>query len=175
MESENLDTETGYSLIAKMREADCDVRQLETLCLMHLSFEIDMQDVDSISQIDDPKALHHKLKGWNRFTRKFKHNVDENDSTQTLTHTKIAAFRVLVEYLKKEFNINQEGIFRKSGLISRQNALKETLGKGVDPTTINLELYTAHDCASVLKTMLSELNEPLITMRYYNVFYKVAG
>lgn len=68
----------------------------------------------------------------------------------------------------------QEGLFRKAGSMTRQTELKLALqsGKSLD---LNSGLYTAHDCASVLKSFLADLPEPLLQESQYHVHCKIAG
>lgn len=54
----------------------------------------------------------------------------------------------------------QEGIFRKTGSVSRQQELKFLINQ-LKP--VNLDDFTAHDVASVLKSILADLPEPLLT------------
>lgn len=60
-----------------------------------------------------------------------------------------------------------EGIFRKTGNIGRQKELKEQLhlSGSIDRHTGG---YSVHDCASVLKTVLSDLSEPLLQEKLVN-------
>ena len=68
-------------------------------------------------------------------------------------------------------------MFRKSGHLSRQKVLKEKLLSGGANLEEELEtgLYSAHDCANMLKSLLSELPEPLLTERHYRVYQQVPG
>lgn len=161
----------AHQLISKMREVDAV--QLETLCRMHLSFELDIQNVNYENGLGYQLNSCQTLKAWNKFSRKWKINTKE--SVTELSEAQLKTFRYLILYLKQEYNLIQEGIFRKSGLISRQNLLKEHLMNDLNVSEIILANYTAHDCASVLKLLLSELKEPLFTMKYYDIFFHVAG
>ena len=73
-------------------------------------------------------------------------------------------------------DLKQEGLFRKSGHIGRQKLLKEKLQNGED-VKMELEsgIYSAHDCASVLKALLSELQEPVLTEKHYPAHCQVTG
>ena len=68
-------------------------------------------------------------------------------------------------------------MFRKSGHLNRQKVLKEKLINGGATLEEELEtgLYSAHDCANMLKSLLSELTEPLLTERHYRVYQQVPG
>lgn len=67
-----------------------------------------------------------------------------------------------------------EGIFRRSGKFSRQQDLKTLLakGKGLD---FSGNQFSVHDCASVLKNLLSELPEPLLTDAHHPAYCHIAG
>lgn len=67
-----------------------------------------------------------------------------------------------------------EGLFRKTGNISRQRELREKLDTNAD-LSIDDQTYTAHDCASVLKTVLGELPEPLLSERMFDAYLYTLG
>lgn len=71
-------------------------------------------------------------------------------------------------------DICQEGIFRKTGAVTRQLQLKTCLNEGV-VVDFNDNNFTIHDCASVLKNFLSELPEPLVTDVYYPLYCQISG
>lgn len=54
----------------------------------------------------------------------------------------------------------QEGIFRKTGSVNRQGELKFLVNQ-LKP--LKLDEYTAHDVASVLKSVLNDLPEPILS------------
>ncbi|KAJ8404928.1 hypothetical protein AAFF_G00333150 [Aldrovandia affinis] len=87
-----------------------------------------------------------------------------------LTDEGIAQIYQLIEYLSK--NLHVEGLFRVPGNSVRQQALKEMLNTGVD---VDLETggYHPNDVASLLKTFLGELPEPLLTHRHYHAHLKI--
>lgn len=61
-----------------------------------------------------------------------------------------------------QLDLRQEGIFRKTGSINRQQDLKFLVNqlKTVDFATSE---YTAHDVASVLKSILNDISEPILS------------
>lgn len=77
-------------------------------------------------------------------------------------------------HLQQFLDITVEGIFRRTGSLSRQQELRSFLNQGV---TLNLDngRYSVHDCASVLKGFLSELPEPLLTEAHYPAYCQIAG
>lgn len=69
----------------------------------------------------------------------------------------------LINILKSHWfssDLKQEGIFRKTGSVSRQQELKFLVNQS---KTINLDEFTCHDVASVMKSILADLPEPLLT------------
>ncbi|KAJ8001596.1 hypothetical protein DPEC_G00171110 [Dallia pectoralis] len=88
-----------------------------------------------------------------------------------LTEGGIAQIYQLIEYLSK--NLQVEGLFRVPGNSVRQQALKEQLNSGVD---VDLEGGDFHpnDVATLLKTFLGELPEPLLTQRHFHAHLKIA-
>lgn len=71
-------------------------------------------------------------------------------------------------------DLHVEGLFRVPGNSVRQQALKELLNSGAD---FNLESGDFHpnDAATLLKTFLGELPEPLLTHRHFHAHLKIAG
>lgn len=71
-------------------------------------------------------------------------------------------------------DVCQEGIFRRSGKMTRQQELKVLLTSG---SLLKLDegQFSVHDCASVLKNFLAQLPEPLLTEAYYPAHCQIAG
>ncbi|XP_042291320.1 rho GTPase-activating protein 19 isoform X1 [Thunnus maccoyii] len=88
-----------------------------------------------------------------------------------LTESSIAQIYQLIEYLSK--NLHVEGLFRVPGNSIRQQALKELLNSGVD---VDLDSGDFHpnDVATLLKTFLGELPEPLLTHKHFHAHLKIA-
>lgn len=75
-------------------------------------------------------------------------------------------------------DIVQEGIFRRTGSVARQNELRSRLnGFGTNGVAMNLDsgTYSVHDVASVLKGILADLPEPLLTDTYCPAHVQMAG
>lgn len=70
--------------------------------------------------------------------------------------------------------ITQEGIFRRTGALTRQQELKTSLYQG-SPLNLEDAQYNVHDCASVLKNYLADLPEPLLTDLHYPAHCQIAG
>lgn len=71
-------------------------------------------------------------------------------------------------------DLHVEGLFRVPGNSVRQQALKDLLNSGAD---VDLESGDFHpnDVATLLKTFLGELPEPLLTHRHFHAHLKIAG
>ncbi|KMQ93299.1 rho gtpase-activating protein 19 [Lasius niger] len=157
-------------LAFRMRKVNPE--QFHTLVRMHLSFELDLntEDNDGITE----KA---RLKKWGllSFTKKPKSSVNLEKGTEgvTLSEDGISHVTQLIDYLSKEHNIVQEGIFRRTGKLTRQQDLKTAMSQGV---SLDLDdgRFSVHDCASVLKGFLAELSEPLLTDLHYPAHCQIA-
>ncbi|XP_052863553.1 uncharacterized protein LOC128270187 [Anopheles cruzii] len=149
--------------------------QFVTLVRMHLSFVLDLNTDTENDPVEVDKQKNKKWKGFHKKAKgctSVKATSPETAKT-TLTTAIIDNLRQLIAFLEQEHNISQEGIFRKTGSLTRQNELKNLLVQG---NALHLDQgdYTAHDCASVLKNFLSELSEPLLTELYYPAYRQVA-
>uniref|UniRef100_A0AAG5CYW1 Rho-GAP domain-containing protein n=1 Tax=Anopheles atroparvus TaxID=41427 RepID=A0AAG5CYW1_ANOAO len=164
-----LDQETANRL------QDEHPEQFVTLVRMHLSFELDL----NTDTENDPTGLDkQKIKKWKGFHKKAKgctsvKAVSPEAAKTTLTKANIDDLKQLIAFLELEENISQEGIFRKTGSLARQSELKNLLVQG-SAFTLDRGDYTAHDCASVLKSFLADLSEPLLTELYYPAYCQVA-
>lgn len=69
--------------------------------------------------------------------------------------------------------MKQEGIFRKTGSLLRQTELKMSLCKNIHES--DNSYFNVHDYASVLKSFLAELPEPIFTDAYYRAHCQLAG
>lgn len=67
-----------------------------------------------------------------------------------------------------------EGLFRVPGNSVRQQALRELLNSGADVDLQGGDFH-ANDVASLLKSFLGELPEPLLTHRHFTAHLKIAG
>jgi len=71
-------------------------------------------------------------------------------------------------------DLRTEGLFRKTGNVSRQRLLKEWISQG-NEVKLNDATFSPHDVATVLKQLLSELPEPLLTNKHYEAHIQIAG
>ena len=79
-----------------------------------------------------------------------------------------------MSYIFLNLGIIQEGIFRRTGKLTRQQDLKNALYHGL-PLDLSEGKFSVHDCASVLKGFLADLPEPLLTDLHYPVHCQIAG
>lgn len=83
---------------------------------------------------------------------------------------------MLIENFRLGLDVIQEGIFRRTGSVARQTELKNRVNDGTGaPITLDNGTYTVHDCASVLKGVLADLPEPLLTDTYGPAHLQMAG
>ncbi|XP_035737732.1 uncharacterized protein LOC118448498 [Vespa mandarinia] len=156
-------------LAFRMRKVNPE--QFHTLVKMHLSFELDLNTEDNDCIIE--KA---KLKKWGilNFARKPKSTINlQKVEGASLSENGINQVKQLIEYLSKEQSIIQEGIFRRTGKLTRQQDLKSALYQGV-PLNLEDGRFSVHDCASVLKGFLAELSEPLLTDLHFPAHCQIA-
>ncbi|CAB3375134.1 Hypothetical predicted protein [Cloeon dipterum] len=154
-------------LAEKLRREDPE--HYATLVRMHLSFVLDLA-VEESEPVEKQSGKAAKKWFGTSKVRKQSKGVMEG---APLTQEGICQVYQLIEFLKDEPNITQEGIFRRSGKISRQQELKALLNQG---QALNLDQgnYSVHDCASVLKNFLADLPEPLLTDAHYQAYCQVA-
>lgn len=88
-----------------------------------------------------------------------------------LNETSIAQIYQLIEYLSK--NLHVEGLFRVPGNSVRQQALREQLSSGAAVDWSSGD-FRPNDVASLLKSLLGELPEPLLTHRHFHAHLKIA-
>ncbi|KAF3420936.1 hypothetical protein E2986_03543 [Frieseomelitta varia] len=157
-------------LAFRMRKVNPE--QFHTLVKMHLSFELDLntEDNDCINE-------KTKLKKWSllSFSKKPKSTINLQKGIEgvSLSEDGINQVKQLIEYLSKEQSIIQEGIFRRTGKLTRQQDLKNALYQGI-PLNLNDGRYSVHDCASVLKGFLADLQEPLLSDLHYPTHCQIA-
>ncbi|KAL3864614.1 hypothetical protein ACJMK2_006279 [Sinanodonta woodiana] len=155
------------------RLRNCLPEKLETFCKMHLSFLLDLSGTKLEELFGDNSSRHSdsiKKKASTPFSKK-------KDSTpqmgnRFLSQDQIAQIYQLIEFLQRPENIRTEGLFRKTGNLSRQRLLKEWVRQGA-----NLHLddgtFSPHDCATVLKSCISELPEPLLTEKHFEAHCQI--
>ena len=118
--------------------------------------ELDILRGDSLSiNKENVNKVHHTgIKLWNPLRKKDSKNVGCSLSDDNLNQ-----IQQLTDFLVN--NLTVEGLFRKPGNSSRQNQLQLALSTGAN---INFEKsqFHPHDAATVLKSILGQLSEPLL-------------
>lgn len=71
-------------------------------------------------------------------------------------------------------DLRTEGLFRKTGNVTRQRLLKEWIQQGSD-LKLNDSTFSPHDVATVLKQLLSDLPEPLLTQKHFEAHQQIVG
>jgi hypothetical protein len=162
--------------------------QFHCLVKMHLSFLLDLTtddcncsflyehppDVLSTPSSSRKKGIFPatpKRKGSNHGSHGTSKGVMEG---APLTMEGVCQVFQIIEYLKRPANLKMEGLFRKHGNLKKQQTLKERLNKGI-PVDLDSGDFSVHECASTLKTFLSDLVEPLLTDAYYRAHCQVAS
>lgn len=140
------------------------------LCKIHLSFVLDKENYLTSPSFKAPRDRGSQKRTVNTKKTKEAHGV----CATLLTPAVVRSIVLLINHLRKENHVETEGLFRKSGSISRQHALKVQLSAGLTPE-YEKNGYTAHDCACVLKNLLSSLAEPLLTSVNFPVYCKIPG
>lgn len=145
--------------------------KFEEMVLSSLGKAVTMttQEIDSQVNRKSPEKVTLKRKSSRlSFYRK---SIKKREFTQ-LTPDSISALTVLIEFIGKSYNIKDEGLFRKTGNISRQKTVRKQL---LECSMIDLELISSHDGANVLKNFIRDLCEPLLTNRFHNVYTRLAS
>ncbi|XP_049872418.1 uncharacterized protein LOC126371207 isoform X1 [Pectinophora gossypiella] len=166
-----------FLLIERLRKENVD--QFFTLVRMHLSFVVDINTDDVDSSTDKPKQFRwnfHK-KAKNSCSNSSQNNVNNtknNAETNSINEDGILRLNELIDFLSQPENVTQEGIFRRTGSLSRQQELRQLLLMG---SNLGLEdsRFSVHDCASVLKGFLAELPQPLLMDQYYQTYCTLAA
>jgi len=151
---------------------------------MHLSFLLDLPD-DQLTVLFDaePEVMCCEQESAKRKHFFCKRKLSKGEACPVegpglfgtpLTSSTMNQVLPLIEYLGRPENLQQEGLFRKSGQLTRQNRLREILDAGEDVTSeLNEGVFSAHDVASLLKAYLAELPEPILQERYYEAYCQV--
>ncbi|XP_014668550.1 PREDICTED: rho GTPase-activating protein 19-like [Priapulus caudatus] len=142
------------------------------LCLMHLTFALELgsselnQILSTCNGAERAKKMVKPMTPFSKRRNSRRTSLKGGIFGATLTQEGISQVFQLIQYLGRNQNIKQVGLFRKSGQMSRQKELTTLLDQGV---AIDLDSgrFSAHDCACVLKRFLGELPEPLLTENHY--------
>ncbi|XP_067272518.1 rho GTPase-activating protein 19 [Pseudorasbora parva] len=115
---------------------------------------------------EEPKTPTGFFRSFNFLKRKDKGVV----FGMPLTEEGIAQIYQLIVYLSK--NLHVEGLFRVPGNSLRQQTLREQLNGGAD-IDFSSGHFHPNDVATLLKSFLGELPEPLLTQRHLHAHLKI--
>lgn len=170
-------TSSDLTFIERLRKENLE--QFFTLVRMHLSFVVDINSDDVDCSTDKPKQFrwnfHKKAKSSSSNSSQNNANITKNSvEVNSITEEGILRVNELIDFLSKPDNVTQEGIFRRTGSLSRQQELKNLLLTG---SNLGLDegRFSVHDCASVLKGFLAELPQPLLMDQYYQTYCTLAA
>ncbi|KAA0203180.1 hypothetical protein HAZT_HAZT004502 [Hyalella azteca] len=157
---------------------------------MHLSFTTDLPTI--CDSIDGQRSVGSS--GWRqlaplaRWLSGGKKQLP-NDEALELVHLSpelLQHFIFIIDFLGSPDNVRTEGIFRKCGSSSRQLELRNHISKSMSTMSNEngcdaafllsvLSSYSTHDVASLLKSMLADLPEPLLLDHNFILHCKLAG
>ncbi|CAK8677946.1 unnamed protein product [Clavelina lepadiformis] len=146
--------------VIKMKYEKWD--EFTELIFSHLTRLLDLPGAQlEVLRGHDENALKDKSNKLSQSGKKSWNPLKKKDlkSKPVLSEESLSQIEQLTDFLGR--NLSIEGIFRKPGNSIRQNQLMTALGTGA---CINFEKsqFQPHDVASVLKTLLGQLTEPLL-------------
>lgn len=144
--------------------------KFEEIMLHNLSrvTELDILDFPEMSARQTPAGKTALKRRTFSFYRKYNRKREGTKLTQDTVDTLTS----LMDFIGRSNNITHEGLFRKTGNIVRQKLVKRQILEGAP---IDYERISAHDCANVLKNLIGDLPEPLLTTRFHNVYGNLAS
>lgn len=151
------DTE-NEELIKKFHSTSSE--QLTILTKMHLSFLLNIPTQDT----DEPEESN---KIFSFFKLGKKKNPNQENSDMIVPDREIGVITILCEKLNDKQYIATEGLFRISGSFKKQREIKHLISSN---EAVNFNRYTCHDCATLLKSIISEMPEPLMPEKYLIVY-----
>ena len=161
------------------------------LVRMHLSFVLDSNSTENIPETiqiknsilkESQKTIKKSSIGSKMliFGKKdHQKPKDQNNSLRAdfqetfLSKQVLKQIGKLIVFLDKKECLEQEGIFRRTGSINRQQDLRNLLLTN-EQFLIEAQSFNVHDCASVLKNFLADLSEPLLTDQLFVIFTQFA-
>ncbi|KAF8564246.1 hypothetical protein P879_03173 [Paragonimus westermani] len=160
------------SLIKDFRERFS--HRFQELCMVHLSFLIDIpwnvfeHRSAQVQEFTPKSTLKRLLAGSKVNPQHFK--------TESIPANVVDNVITLIEKLDTDEVCATEGIFRKTGHILRKRQLHEAAFQTtLDGDCILWDMYSIHDLATALKSVLVQLPSPLLTDRLMPLFLRVAG
>lgn len=144
--------------------------KFEEIMLQHLS-RVTEVDASNFSEMSDMKTPTAKTTLKRRTLSFYRKSNKKRDMTK-LTHDAVETLISLMDFIGRSNIITHEGLFRKTGNITRQKVVKKQIIEGAP---IDYESISAHDCANVLKNFIGDLPEPLLTTRFRTVYDSLAS
>lgn len=156
------------------RLRNCMPEKLNTFCKMHLSFilELDGSKLEEMF-LDGDTEQCEKKKNVTPFSVKKKERYCSS-SPLPLNKDIVCYMYRLINHLNKPEILKTEGLFRKTGNVNRQRLLREWISEEME-FQLNDSTFSPHDVATVLKQLLSEFPEPLLTKRHCEAHIQIAG
>ncbi|VDL20852.1 unnamed protein product [Hymenolepis diminuta] len=112
------------------------------------------------------RKLRHGIDSFVSETSSFTHKSASCGDFQPLKLTSTLQYRLsyLMTVLENSGALGVEGIFRKTGSLTQQRAVVDALlHQDFNCTTFPWHEYSAHELAGALKSMISHLDQPLLT------------
>ena len=151
-------------------------QQFEELIVCHVSRRLEL-DGDKLDEFINGKGKtsgkRNSLKKIaSPFQRKSSKQESEKENGLQVSSQIVNAISKLILSLHNAHDLREEGLFRKTGGITRQRELKQQI---LDDCSLCLNPYTTHDRASVIKHLLSDIPEPLLMTRHFEAFRQALG
>ena len=151
-------------------------QQFEELIVCHVSRRLEL-DGDKLDEFINGKGKssgkRNSLKKIaSPFQRKSNKQESEKENGLQVSSQIVNAISKLILSLHNAHDLREEGLFRKTGGITRQRELKQQI---LDDCSLCLNPYTTHDRASVIKHLLSDIPEPLLMTRHFEAFRQALG
>ncbi|WAQ97071.1 RHG19-like protein [Mya arenaria] len=155
-----------------VRLHDAMPEKIATFCKAHFSslLHMDGHKLDEIVQIHVTDHNANKKNATTILSKK----KERSASSTALSKELVFAMSKFVEYLSQSENLKTEGIFRKTGNVARQRLLKGLVLGNTGDFNLNDNTFSPHDVATVLKQILSEMPDPLLTHKHYEAHLKIA-
>ncbi|WAQ97111.1 RHG19-like protein, partial [Mya arenaria] len=155
-----------------VRLRDAMPEKIATFCKAHLSSLLHMDD-HKLDEIVQTHVTDHNANKKNATTILSK-KKERSASSTALSKELVYAMSKFVDYLSQSENLKTEGIFRKTGNVARQRLLKGLVLGNTGDFNLNDNTFSPHDVATVLKQILSEMPDPLLTHKHYEAHLKIA-
>lgn len=151
-------------------------QQFEELVVCHVTrcLELDGEKLDEF--INGKGKASGKRNSLKKIASPFQWKSNKQDNAKEaglqVSSPIVNAISKLILSLQNARDLREEGLFRKTGGITRQRELKQRI---LDDCSLCLTPYTTHDRASVIKHLLSDIPEPLLMTRHYEAFRQAFG